>query len=145
MENNNPKEINYTTKIKEIKLDDFQIEKSLKHSSINIDGLQYEFNIGFNINIVHLEVFVELKISIFSDLEKRNKVGSSHSHGIFTLFNLSEILKQFDGKMPNVIIASYIGLLISTTRGFLIDRIDNTPLKGAIIPIINPITFFPKQ
>ena len=61
------------------------------------------------------------------------------------MINLSDILKQFNDKIPNIIIANYMGVLISTTRGFFIDRIDNTPLKGAMIPIVNPMTFFPNE
>lgn len=144
MENKNPKEVNFTTKIKEIKLDDFQLEKSLK-SPVDIDGLQYEFNVDFRINVVNTEVVVGLKTTIYSDLEKKNKIGSLSSHGLFILINLNEIIKQFDGKIPNIIIANYMGVLISTTRGFFIDRIEKTPLEGAVIPIINPMSFFPKE
>ncbi len=140
------KELNIQTKIGEIKFSDFQLEKSvITDSKINVEHFQYEFNVNMGVNMPKNEINVNLNINMFSDLEKKNKVGYINSHGIFIVFNLTEIIKQSEGKIPNIVFANFIGVLISTTRGFLIDKSQGTPIEGAMIPIVNPLTFFPNK
>ncbi len=139
------KELTIQTKIGEIKFVDFQLEKSItSDTKLNLEHFQYEFNINISVNMPKNEVSVNLNVNIYSDLEKKNKVGHINSNGIFVVFNLTDIINQSGGKIPNLVFANFIGVLISTTRGFLIDKSQKTPIEGAMIPIVNPLIFFPK-
>lgn len=137
------KELNVQAKIAEIKLDNFQVEKPVKSGQkYNFEHFQYEFNVNIEVQTTKQEIRVNLTVNIFPDLEKKNRIAQISSHGIFLVLNLKDILKDSDGKVPNVIFSNFIGVLISTTRGFLIDKSHKTLIDGAIIPIINPHTFF---
>lgn len=145
MQSNTTKELNIQTKIGEIKLDNFHLEKSiLSGKKLNLENFQYEFNVNMNVNTSKKEITVNLIVNIYSDIEKKNKIGNINSHGVFIVYNLAEIIKASEGKIPNIILANFIGVVISTTRGFLIDKSLNTPIDGAIIPMVSPLTFFPK-
>lgn len=145
MQSNTTKELNIQTKIGEIKLDNFHLEKSiLSGKKLNLENFQYEFNVNMNVNTSKKEITVNLIVNIYSDKEKKNKIGNINSHGVFIVYNLAEIIKASEGKIPNIILANFIGVVISTTRGFLIDKSLNTPIDGAIIPMVSPLTFFPK-
>lgn len=145
MQSNTTKELNIQTKIGEIKLDNFHLEKSiLSGKKLNLENFKYEFNVNMNVNTSKKEITVNLIVNIYSDIEKKNKIGNINSHGVFIVYNLAEIIKASEGKIPNIILANFIGVVISTTRGFLIDKSLNTPIDGAIIPMVSPLTFFPK-
>jgi|ERR1043165_9104046 hypothetical protein len=138
------KEVSLQTKIVEITFDEFKLEKSIKSGiKFNFDQFQYEFNISIDVNKVKGELSVNLTVNIFSDLEKKNKLGYITSHGIFLVVNFNEVI--INDKIPNVILANFIGVLISTTRGFLIVKAQGTPIEGAIIPIVTPNSFFGKK
>jgi hypothetical protein len=140
------KELNIQTKISTIKLDNFHLEKSIKDSTkLNLENFQYEFNVNMGVNMPKNEIRVNLNVNIYSDVSKKIKVGNIDSHGVFIVQKLAEVIQQSEGKIPNVILANFIGVLISTTRGFLIDKSQKTSIEGAIIPIVNPAIFFPKK
>ena len=146
MQIKNSKEVSFSTKIVEIKMDDFVVEELVKSKSqFNLDNFQYEFNAGIGIDLPRQELTVKLNTNIYSEIEKKNKIGHINSHGIFYVVNFSDILKDWENKIPNFVLASFIGIVLSTTRGFLIDKSQDTLIEGAMIPIVNPLTFFPEK
>lgn len=142
-------EISLTFKIMDLKLIDFHAQTSLpeklKKKGLNKDNIQFEFNLGVHVNPSKKLIRIDLNTNFYADPEKSILLGDLSSSGEFEIFNLEDILKDFEGKIPNVIVANLIGIVVSTTRGFFILKTIGTVLDGVMMPIINTDIFFPKE
>lgn len=147
MEENKLQEINLSVKILTIKLDDFKLAEvvpAVLVNNFNKDKIQFEFNIGMNLDLVKKNIHIDLSTQLFADEEKKINLGFLKTSGDFEVANIEDIVKGYEGKVPNVILASLIGVLLSTSRGFLILKSEGTIMEGVIMPIMNPLAFFPK-
>lgn len=139
--------ISVTSKIKNIKLDDFIISDEIQAltNPISIDSLIFDFSINVKIEPSLKLISVTGRANIYSDIEKKEKYCTFSSTGVFELINFDEIAKQFNNAIPNFVLALFAGILISTTRGFAILKSEGTVLEGFILPIIDPTGFFQPQ
>jgi hypothetical protein len=148
MKENKLHELSFTMKIIDLKLVDFkdlsELPVSYKDSGLDSDNIQFEFNLGLNVNPTKNRIQVNLIVNFFADLEKKIALGNLNSFGEFEVINLEDIIKDFDGKIPNIILANLIGVVLSTSRGFLILKSNDTVMQGAMMPIINTNIFFPQ-
>lgn len=140
-------ELTFTMKIIDLKLIDFNTLSDLpdnyKDTGLDKDKIQFEFNVGMNVGPIKKRIRITLNINFFADVEKKTLLGSLNSLGDFEVIDLDEIIKDFDGKIPNVILANLIGVLLSTSRGFFILKSSGTILDNTMLPIINTNVFFP--
>lgn len=126
--------------------DNFEINKeNVGKNEFSINSLHYEHNVSLRSNPDNEELYINSSILIYADKDKLINLGKIDSSTIITVANLKELIANFDNKLPNIIIANLIGLLISSTRGFLLLKAEGTPLQGAILPAIDPMTFFTKN
>ena len=143
------RKINLSIKIIDIKIVDFSALKDLPSnyadSGLNRDKVQFEFNAGTNLDVSNKKIHIDLKTIFFAEKEKKTVLGNLHSTGDFEALNLAEIINDFEGKLPNVVLANLIGVVLSTSRGFLILKSVGTLMEGIIMPMINPNLFFAKQ
>lgn len=138
-------EINLSIKILNIVLEEFYLKDKLPievAKSLNKDKIQFEFNVGMNVDAAKKTITIELNTNFFDEEKKKNNIGHMNSKGIFEISNLDDIISKTEGKLPNVVLASLIGIAISTTRGFLILKSEKTFMEGVIMPVINPMSFF---
>lgn len=138
-------QINLISKIKDLKLLDYQITETVPASLVgkfDKDKVQFEFNIGIRVDVVKKTITISLNTQLFSDDQKSIKLGFINSEGEFEILNLDEILSAFDHKLPNMILANYTGIVIGTTRGFLITISKDTLMEGIFMPMINPLSLF---
>jgi len=138
------KEINLLSKIKSITCDSFSIEKISKKlvQEIDINHIIFELSVNTKPDTSTGELTVSATVEIFSDQTKNIFLGKLISSGTFSIVNFDEIVKAHGGKIPAPVVATFIGLLLSTTRGFLILKTTSTFLEGCMLPIVNPSKFF---
>ena len=143
------RKISLSMKIIDIKLVEFSILKDLppNYADTGLDRgkVQFEFNVNIHIDALNETIRIELNTIFYAEEEKKTVLGNLSSSGDFKALNIAEIIKDFKGKFPNVVLASLIGVVLSTSRGFLILKSVGTIMEGIIMPIINPNIFFPKQ
>lgn len=148
MKENKIHELSFSMKIIDLKLVDFnalsELPLNYKESGLDSDNIQFEFNVGLNVNQTKKRIRVNLNVKFFADLEKKIGLGGLNSYGEFEVIDLEEIIKDFEGNIPNIILANLIGVVLSTSRGFLILKSSETVMEGAMMPIINPNVFFPQ-
>jgi hypothetical protein len=140
--------LSFTMKIIDLNLVDFNALSDLpdnyKDTGIDKDKIQFEFNLGMNVGPIKKRIRINLNVNFYADIEKKILLGSLNSFGDFEVIDLDEILKDFEGKIPNVILANLIGVLLSTSRGFFILKSSGTIMENAMMPIINTNVFFPQ-
>jgi hypothetical protein len=148
MKPNKIHELSFTMKIIDLKLIDFNALSDLpdnyKDTGIDKDKIQFEFNVGMNVGPIKKRIRISLNVNFFADVEKKTLLGSLNSLGDFEVIDLDEIIKKFDGKIPNIILANLIGVVLSTSRGFFILKSSGTIMENTMLPIINTNVFFPQ-
>jgi hypothetical protein len=141
-------ELSFTMKIIDLKLLDFNALSDLpdnyKDTGIDKDKIQFELNVGMNVGPIKKRIRISLNVNFFADVEKKTLLGNLNSLGDFEVNDLDEIIKDFDGKIPNIILANLIGVVLSTTRGFFILKSSGTIMENTMLPIINTNVFFPQ-
>ena len=145
MESQQPEKIQFSFSIHNFKLEKFELNEELINdpkSSYDVDKLQYEFNINMNSNIDTEEILMILNINIFADEEKTQKIGLCDSSGMFKVKDLLSTMKNYDDKIPNVILATFMGILVSSARGMMIVKMQDTKLSGSMLPVVDPMAFF---
>lgn len=139
MDEKKAKEINI--KLQSVLLSDFHVEKDIDTKDLVPANYNYDFTINFNISKSEAKIETTLTVVICADKTQSKKIGKIVATGTYLLKELDEILNQQKG-IPNDILTIFMGSLISTTRGMLLIKSKGTILEGAIIPLINPATFF---
>ncbi|MDA3905161.1 MAG: hypothetical protein PF484_03715 [Bacteroidales bacterium] len=149
MEKGTKGKVELSFKLLDLTLDEFEVEKELpsKFLDIGLNKEQVAFEFRFNIEVAPLQdlLIVELKICFFAEKEKKTQLGQQKSTGKFEIKNLASALDTLKGKLPNQFVASLIGLVLSTSRGFFILKSKQTILQGIMIPALNPLAFFPEK
>jgi len=137
------KPLTISIKITNISLGSFKVAVIDEEQKKNIDNKKfvYEFIISFNLEPNTNSIKLTSIIKIYLDQSKDLYLGEIESTGIFELENYAEIIKEHNG-LPNIIITTFGGVLISTTRGFLILKSKDTIVDGALVPLVNTNELF---
>lgn len=138
------KNLPISSKIIDIKLENFQLsvldEAQLK--SINKDKINFEFNIAFKVDAAKKTLELTLITKFFFDNTKTLNIGELKTIGLFEIQNMEDILTGNNGSLPILVLAMFAGVLLSTSRGFLILKSKGTFMEGSIFPIIDATRFF---
>ena len=136
--------LQFSFSIKEIKLEDFILNEENLNSDIkySVNTLSFEQNVNIKTDVNLNNIAINLTIVIYSDLNKTTELGKIHSVANFNVIDLNKIMAKYENKLPNILLANLIGLLISTTRGFMILKSEGTKLDGLMLPAIDPLIFF---
>lgn len=136
-----PQNIDITSRLLAVKLVHFSTETPEAHVKIN----PLEFNFRYEINVKQdpdINGFrIKCKTSVFSNKDQNILLGTIETIGEFEVLNLNKILEHFKGT-PTDLLAIFTGVVISSTRGMLIIKSENTILEGALIPLLDPKVFF---
>jgi hypothetical protein len=132
-----------TFRISEVAID----EVSLLPHKIKIlppgeEGFIIETTVSLNIAAEEKKIEIGVWVKLFTDREKTNFLGEIKVRTVFIIESLPE-LKIYENlvQIPEMIMANFISIAISTTRGVLAAYTNDTPLKDAILPPQNPMTF----
>lgn len=148
MENTLVPKINLTSKIREIKLKECKIAETVPTTLVHKlekEKIQFESNFNVRVDIVQKTIIINLRTNFFADEAKTIPLGHIATEGIFDIVNLDELLASFQGKLPEVVYANFIGILIGTTRGLLITCSKGTIMEGCYFPMIQPHSLFPNM
>ena len=138
------KAVGITSKIKSITCNNFKVAEITKAELKNIpkDKFAFEFNVNLKMESVKKEVIIHSLTKIYAYDSKSLYLGEIETTGVFELINFDEITKAYKGMMPNGVLAMFLGILLSTTRGILLIKSEGTSITGALMPIINAGSFF---
>lgn len=128
--------------------------KNIELIQSNLSSIDNEITIDtifkFNINIDHLVnsnekcIVVKPSIEIFTD--KSNTIlGMLSANVVFEFENLNGFIINDELKLPNDIFIAINSISISTIRGILFSSFRGTILHNAILPVIDPKAFSPKE
>lgn len=142
--------ISISIKTLDIKFVDFSVLKKLPNSYAKTGlikaNVQFEFTANINIQKTTRQLHIDLNISFFGDIQKTDRLGSISSSGDFEVLNLDDLVVDDKNKIPLAFLGNIAGILISTTRGFLILKSEGTIMEGIILPLIDPgRLFIPKH
>lgn len=110
-------------------------------ANLVVDASKIVFDIQMHLNVdpAQRKVVVINPVEIFADQNREVKLGSISVKGEFIIENFEEI--QVNSQLPVSIAATYIGVVLSSTRGMLKLMARGTAFDSAIIPILNPVAF----
>ncbi len=133
------KKFSFDIKIVDIILKRFSIEDV--KSDLNSKLFVFEFTINFNIDPNTKLITLDLLTKVFADKSKETFLAKMESQGIFEVINLDKIIEEHNG-VPNMILVNFAGVMVSTTRGFMILESKGTIINGAVMPFVDPNSFF---
>ncbi len=133
------KKFSFDIKIVDIVLKSFCIENVI--SDLDSKLFVFEFTINFNIDPNTKLITLDLLTKVFADKSKETFLAKMESQGIFEVINLDKIMEEHNG-VPNMILINFAGVMVSTTRGFMRLKSEGTIINGAIMPFVDPNSFF---
>lgn len=134
------KPLNFTTRIKSLKMCSYVVDDRPKDLKVDEKRITFSINFSMQVNVAEKCVTISNPIDIFSDESQKIRLASIEPKGEFIIDNFDEV-KQEDNKIPLPVIATYVGIVISSARGMLSILSKGTLFESAIIPIINPTAF----
>ena len=134
------KNINIQSKFKSLDLISFENRRATDQA-IDSQKITYEISINFNIDQSRKVLTFYCPIKIFAEPAKQILLGSIETKAEFEVLNLDVISDKEKG-VPTPVMATFVGLLISSTRGMLNILSKGTSFEQGILPIINPMIFF---
>ena len=117
---------------------------------IGFDDYEYNFNVSTAVLEPERLIRVRLDINIFDKTEKSVKVeiGEMQTINGVVIINFDDVIKKTKEKsgvsydIPYEVMKILVGYSISASRGMLSTKMENTLFSNAIIPFIDPNTFF---
>lgn len=121
-----------------VKILSFSIKNELRIKEDN--NMVFEIGVTNNTNLNKSSIEIIILVKIFLDKTKKIELGEVKTSNIFEVMNLKKHIRVEDKKntLPEVLLASIVGISISNTRGILIAKAAGTVLSNAVIPVINP-------
>ncbi len=135
------KKYSFDIKIIDIYLKELIIENVEGELNSNLFTFEFVINAKIDPNPNHNIVTLDLTTKVFSDKTKELYLAKMESQGIFEIINLDKVVEEHGG-VPNMILANFAGAMVSTTRGFMRLKSEGTIIDKAIIPFIDPNSFF---
>jgi hypothetical protein len=108
-----------------------------------IHNFTFEINHTRTIKPENNTIEIYLNIIVFLEPEKKTFLGEISTLNIFGINNFDEVIqREGEGfKSPLILMAMFLGLSLSNTRGMLLGKAAGTCLQNAILPVINPTEF----
>lgn len=141
-----PKVFNVTSRIRNLKLVDFNLEpiEVKEIETINHSVFGFENNVNFTLEPALKQLTIIYTTTIFSNELMKRKLGEIQAFGEFELINMEDFKVDDQIALPEELIAMFIGIVLSSVRGMLVLKASGTHLENAYIPIMNPMDFFKK-
>lgn len=138
------KPLSLRSKITDISLTNFKVSviDAKEKNKLSPNNFVYEYSLKFQVESKISSVIVNSIVKIYSNATKELFLAEIETSGVFEIENFEEVTEHQKGLIPNAILSMFGGVLLSTTRGFLIMRSEETIVKGAVLPMINVNSFF---
>lgn len=116
----------------------FSVKNAVKVNEIN--NSVFEIGVTNNTNLSKNKIDVIILVKIFLDKTKKIELGEVKTSNMFEIKDLKKhiLVENKKSKLPEVLLATIVGISVSNTRGILIAKAAGTILSNAIIPVINP-------
>lgn len=137
------KNINVVWRFHAFDLISFKAEERLPNAElIDINKVNFQLSVDTELNNSEKKVSLTSTVEIYNNESHSELLGTIRTKGEVIIENFEEVTVE-KTRIPIQIMASLVGIQISTTRGMLKLLSKGTVFEQAIIPIINPMAFFP--
>lgn len=130
--------------IKKISILDYSIGTS-NLSVLNTEPIKFrfEFNVNFTLNPSENELIYDMNLKVIPEPDHDIVLGTLKIEIRFFVENIVNFLNadKTQINLPDVFMATLIGIVISTARGIWASKVMGTKLEKAVLPIINPHDF----
>lgn len=142
-ENTKSEELSFTTKLNGVSFSDYWILKEFSpelKAVFDPGKVRFNFVITIQVNPAKDSLVVEIKTDITESPENKFQLGSIKCTCDFFVSGI----KSFEvGKMPpKELLMGLFGVVIATTRGYLISLCQGTILNDVLLPLIDTGMFF---
>ncbi|GCC51749.1 hypothetical protein SanaruYs_19780 [Chryseotalea sanaruensis] len=117
-------------------------ERAPNAEKIDLNKINFQLSVDSQINQAEKKVILISSVEIFSNEAHTELLGTIRTKGEVVIENFNEVVVD-KTRLPIQLMASLMGIQISTTRGMLKLLSKGTVFEQAIIPIVNPMAFFP--
>jgi hypothetical protein len=133
--------------IREISFSYFEPNEEITRG-VTVENVKYSFDSSFKVNTKKNLFEIELQVVCLVENPQVNgkvaEVMAYRTQNDFVVENLSEFVtikedKKF--KMNNTLLATLVGIAVSTTRGMIISRTRGSWINQFYVPVINPKDF----
>jgi len=134
---------NISFKLKNIEIG----ESSLKHLNYVLPAdviYKFTINIDHLLNVEENLIVIKPIVDIFID-ESEETLANLSASLIFEIENLSHYVFEKELKLPSDVIIALNSISISTVRGIMFSAFKGTYLHNAILPVVDPKSFFPSK
>lgn len=151
MENQGKKTIPLKIGINDIKFLHFELTTRVQELKEPLPYNVYEFQFEMQSHIAESEKLMNVQITITlyekQSAETKIELAKIITLTSFRVVNFDEVITKNNNiiNIPNQLIAVAAGIAISTSRGMFVMNVKDTIISNAIIPIINPQDFLPKN
>jgi hypothetical protein len=141
-----PKSFNITSRIKNLMLIDFSLDPITQSElgELNPSIFGFENNVNFSIEPALKQLTFQYTARIYSNEQLSKKLGEIQTFAEFELLNMDDFKSEDQISLPEELLAMFIGIVLSSTRGMLVVKSAGTHLENAYIPVMNPMDFFKK-
>lgn len=142
----NQTQISINFRIKKLELLDHSLSISAIPPNIqNGDSFFFTTTVNLNLDLDSKNLSVKILCKFAYDEVREVELGNISSLTTFSIEDLDKFRTKNETisliQLPDVLMANFIGLAISSTRGMLATITKGTPLESAILPIQNPLYF----
>lgn len=137
--------------IKEVQLLDFSFTERVEQLKEPLPQNAYEFQFSAQAKVISTDkaLGIQLMVSLFEKQNNERKIElcKIETRTIFHVENFEEVIK-IDAEniaIPEVLTVTCNSIAFSTTRGMLVISLQDSIIKNAIMPIINPQVFLPPR
>lgn len=138
------KEISISFKLETVSVLSFSVRNEVQIK--NEKNIVFEIGVANKTNTLKSIVEIIILVKVYSDNSKKNEIGELRTLNTYKVKDLKKLIKSENNKieLPKVLLASIIGISVSTARGILIAKSAGTILSKAVIPVINPTELIEK-
>jgi len=141
---NAKKEQKISFKIDKIETESFSLNL-LGISSFTRDSVNFNFSLKLEINPNKNRLIFALGLIVTPKTNKDKQIGNLDIKVHFLIkdmSNLVEVEKEKENiRLPNVLMITFLSIVISTARGIWSEKVRGTKLEKAIIPLLDPKKF----
>jgi preprotein translocase subunit SecB len=137
---NTNQQLDVQIKIESIAATSFNIyEENSKHFAEKTTT----FELKVNVQLDQANPFIKILIltRVFNNEKKEILLCDLSTEGVFSVVNLEDLIKE-KKSIPTELLEVFTSILISTTRGILLEKCTATFMENSLMPVINPRAFF---
>lgn len=129
------KQMNLEYRIRSVSLNSFAINQF--PAGGNENTISFDIKYSDEIPEDKKELVIDILINAFDENQPDVKLCTIQTSTSFDIINFEDLISE--GEIPDLVIANFLGIALSTTRGILFSQSSIANSKPLIVPVISPI------